>query len=114
MTRTGDEDPAPAAGGRSDLRYTRLDDGHTEIERDLGSSGRLARGDHTHMHSVHFTARGAARPRQKLAPEDTATERRDNQAPAAPDARDGGRTAEAPPAGMARRMFDWMLGRDSR
>lgn len=116
-----DEKPAPRQGANSDLRFTEQNDGHTEIERDLGSSGRLARGDHTHMHSVRFVARGVPRARQKLAPENTPAERNDEE--------DGGATAAAPApappavaaadpqppdANIARRMFEWMLGRDSR
>ena len=70
MTR---DDKTGGDGARPDLRYTSVERDGVRIERSLYGSGRLARGDHTNMHSIQFTARAAPRRQEKVAPEEVST-----------------------------------------
>ena len=105
----------------SDLRYSSHDDGHTRIERSLDGSGRLARGDHTHMHTVRFTARAVPRAREKQAPEvpqATAppTQNDEPLGPSAPADESHLRSEQdaAPAPGASQRLLDWMFRRPQR
>ena len=97
----------PADGRKADLRYTIRDDWQTRIERNLDGSGRLARGDHTNMHSLRFTARAVPRPREKQAPEEA---RREPVPPA--DERVPPPPTDA--SGIAQKLMGWMFPRPLR
>ena len=55
-----DGDDAGEPGTPADLRFTRQEGKQVRVERDLSGGGHLARGDHTRMSRLNFTAR--ARP----------------------------------------------------
>ena len=68
----GVPDPGPAedesAGpAKPDIRVSRHEDLGVEVRRDLTGGGRLARGDHTNMSRLSFSAK--AKPRDWLDPE---------------------------------------------
>ena len=55
-----DGDDGGEPGTPADLRFTRQEGKQVRVERDLSGGGHLARGDHTRMSRLNFTAR--ARP----------------------------------------------------
>ncbi len=69
----GRGESAPSDDKNSDLRYTARDNGQIRVERQLDASGRLARGDHTHMHTLNFSAKAQRRTKEKVAPLDEST-----------------------------------------
>ena len=79
-----DGDDAGEPGTPADLRFTRQEGKQVRVERDLSGGGHLARGDHTRMSRLNFTARARpADPGERDA--------------AAFDGRASGAGAEAPP-----------------
>ncbi len=119
MSDKGTEPGSSGDRPANDLRYTVHDDGGTHIERELDGSGRLARGDHTHMHKLHFSVRTVSRPREKLAPvHQPATGSAATQHATAPlivePAPDSGADQTPPAPSAARRVLDWMTRRANR
>ena len=55
------DEPAPADPKKKDLRFTDRVDHGVSIDRDMSGSGRLARGDHTHMSSLKFSMQAKSR-----------------------------------------------------
>lgn len=89
------------------------EDDRLHIERKLDGSGRLARGDHTRMHTLNFSMRTVPRPHEKLAPEHHPAGAAPVEAatiPPVPVPGDDTAPVDSPP-GAIRRLMDWITRR---